>query len=130
MLNEVSIMGRMTKDPELRYTASNIPVCYFTLACDRDIKNKDGERQTDFINCVAWRQTGEFVSKYFHKGSMAIATGRLEVSSYKKDGENRTSVNVNAERVYFGEKKTTSDKLDELKRKFENVTEADGDLPF
>ena len=79
MLNHITIMGRLTRDPELRYTQSQTPVASFTLAVDRDYGSRDdGEKQTDFIDCVAWRQTAEFVSKYFQKGSMAVVAGRLQ----------------------------------------------------
>lgn len=107
MLNHITIMGRLTRDPELRYTGSNIPVCSFTLAVDRDFASRDGgEKQTDFIDCVAWRQTGEFVSKYFSKGSMAVVAGRLEIRDWTdRDGNKRRNAEINAEHVYFGESK-------------------------
>ena len=107
MLNHIVIMGRLTRDPELRYTGSNIPVCSFTLAVDRDYSGRDGgEKQTDFIDCVAWRHSGEFVNKYFSKGSMAVVAGRLELRDWTdKDGNKRRSAEVNAEHVYFGESK-------------------------
>ena len=107
MLNHIVIMGRLTRDPELRRTASGVAVASFTLAVDRDYSGKDGgEKETDFIDCVAWRQTGEFVSKYFTKGRMAVASGRLQVRKWKnKDGENRYSTEVLADHVYFGDSK-------------------------
>ena len=107
MLNHITIMGRLTRDPELRYTQSQTPVASFTLAVDRDFASRDGgERQTDFIDCVAWRSTGEFVSKYFSKGSMAVVSGRLQVRDYTdKDGNKRRAAEVIAEHVYFGESK-------------------------
>ena len=91
MLNHITIMGRLTRDPELRRTGSGIAVASFTLAVDRDFgKNENGERETDFIDCVAWRQTGEFVSKYFTKGRMAVVSGRLQIRSWNdKDGNKR-----------------------------------------
>lgn len=107
MLNQIIIMGRLTRDPELRRTGSGIAVAAFTLAVDRDFGSRDGgEKETDFIDCVAWRQTGEFVSKYFTKGRMAVASGRLQVRKWKnKDGENRYSTEVLADHVYFGDSK-------------------------
>ena len=111
MLNHIVIMGRLTRDPELRYTQSQIPVASFTLAVDRDFSGRDGaERQTDFIDCVAWRQTGEFVSKYFTKGSMAVVSGRLQLRDWTdRDGNKRRSAEVVADNVYFGESKRSRD---------------------
>ena len=107
MLNHITIMGRLTRDPELRRTDNGTAVASFTLAVDRDFADKQsGERETDFIDCVAWRQTGEFVSKHFHKGRMAVVSGRLQVRKWKnKDGENRYSTEVVADNVYFGDSK-------------------------
>ena len=104
MLNHIVLMGRLTRDPELRYTQSQIPVATFRLAVDRDFGR--GEKQTDFIDCVAWRQTGEFVSKYFQKGSMAVVSGRLQMRDWTdKDGNKRTTAEVVVDNVYFGESK-------------------------
>ncbi len=107
MLNHIVIMGRLTRDPELRRTGSGIAVTSFSLAVDRDFAPKDGgERETDFIDCVAWRQTGEFVSKYFTKGRMAVVSGRLQIRNWTdKDGNKRRSAEVVADNVYFGESK-------------------------
>lgn len=107
MLNEIILMGRLTRDPELRYTASNTPVASFSLAVDRDFKSKEGgEKETDFIDCVAWRQTGEFVSKYFQKGSMAAVKGRLQIRDWQdKEGNKRRSAEVVVDNIYFGESK-------------------------
>ena len=109
MLNQIVLMGRLTRDPELRYTQSQIPVCSFRIAVDRDFANsRDGstERQADFIDIVAWRQSAEFVSKYFTKGSMIIVTGRLQMRDWTdRDGNKRTSAEVQADRVMFGETK-------------------------
>ena len=107
MLNHITIMGRLTRDPELRRTGSGIAVASFTLAVDRDFgKNENGERETDFIDCVAWRQTGEFVSKYFTKGRMAVVSGRLQIRGWTdKDGNKRRSAEVVADNVYFGDSK-------------------------
>ena len=105
MLNHITIMGRLTRDPELRRTGSGTAVASFTLAGDRDFgKNENGERETDFIDCVAWRQTGEFVSKYFTKGRMAVVSGRLQIRGWTdKDGNKRRSAEVVADNVYFGD---------------------------
>ena len=105
MLNHITIMGRLTRDPELRYTQSQTPVASFTLAVDRDFGNRDGgEKQTDFIDCVAWRQTAEFVSKYFTKGSMAVVSGRLQIRDWTdRDGGKRRSAEVVVDNMYFGE---------------------------
>ena len=111
MLNHITIMGRLTRDPELRRTGSGIAVASFSLAVDRDFSPRDGgERETDFIDCVAWRQTGEFVSKYFTKGRMAVVSGRLQIRSWTdKDGNKRRTAEVVADNVYFGESKRSSE---------------------
>ena len=105
MLNHITIMGRLTRDPELRYTQFQTPVASFTLAVDRDFGSRDGgEKQTDFIDCVAWRQTAEFVSKYFTKGSMAVVSGRLQIRDWTdRDGGKRRSAEVVVDNMYFGE---------------------------
>ena len=107
MLNHITIMGRLTRDPELRRTGSGVAVASFSLAVDRDFSPRDGgERETDFIDCVAWRQTGEFVSKYFTKGRMAVVSGRLQIRNWNdKDGNKRRSAEVVADNVYFGDSK-------------------------
>ena len=106
MLNQIVIMGRLTRDPELRRTGSGIAVAAFTLAVDRDYKPDDGERECDFIDCVAWRGTGEFVSRYFSKGRMAVVQGRLQIRAWTdKDGNKRRSAEVVADNVYFGDSK-------------------------
>ncbi len=111
MLNHITIMGRLTRDPELRRTGSGVAVASFTLAVDRDFSPKDGgERETDFIDCVAWRQTGEFVSKYFTKGRMAVVSGRLQIRSWNdKDGNKRRTAEIVADNVYFGDSKRDSE---------------------
>ena len=111
MLNHITIMGRLTRDPELRRTGSGTAVASFTLAVDRDYSGKDGgEKETDFIDCVAWRQTGEFVSKYFTKGRMAVVSGRLQIRSWTdKDGNKRRTAEVVADNVYFGDSKRDGD---------------------
>ena len=110
MLNHIVIMGRLTRDPELRYTQSQTPVVSFSVAVDRDFGGRDGgEKQTDFIDCVAWRQTGEFVSKYFHKGSMIVVSGRLQSRKWQdREGNNRTNWEIQADNVYFGESRSSS----------------------
>ena len=107
MLNHITIMGRLTRDPELRRTGSGIAVASFTVAVDRDFGGRDGgEKETDFIDCVAWRQTGEFVSRYFTKGRMAVVEGRLQMRDWTdKDGNKRRSAEVVADNVYFGDSK-------------------------
>ena len=111
MLNHIVIMGRLTRDPELRTTQSGVSVTSFTVAVDRDFGGRDGgEKQTDFIDCVAWRQTGEFVSKYFHKGSMIVVSGRLQSRKWQdRDGNNRTNWEISADNVYFGESRRRDD---------------------
>ncbi|MGM9550398.1 MAG: single-stranded DNA-binding protein [Faecousia sp.] len=111
MLNHIVIMGRLTRDPELRRTGSGIAVASFTVAVDRDFGGRDGgEKETDFIDCVAWRQTGEFVSKYFTKGSMIVVSGRLQIRNWTdKEGNKRRSAEVVADNVYFGESKRSNE---------------------
>ncbi len=149
MLNHITIMGRLTRDPELRYTQSQIPVASFTLAVDRDFGSRDGgDRQTDFIDCVAWRQTAEFVSKYFTKGRMAVVSGRLQSRKWEtKEGDKRTSWEVVADNIYFGdsrrdsdsgESRSTSHGYDNSQRSassyapsaFSELSDDDGELPF
>ena len=147
MLNHITIMGRLTRDPELRRTGSGIAVASFSLAVDRDYSPKDGgERETDFIDCVAWRQTGEFVSKYFTKGRMAVVSGRLQISGWTdKDGNKRRSAEVVADNVYFGDSKReessggnyggyTAPAIPELPtspvQDFEMLDDDDAQLPF
>lgn len=107
MLNKIFIMGRLTRDPELRRTTTGTPVASFSLAVDRDFKDKStGERTADFIDVVAWRQTGEFVSRYFTKGRMAVVEGRLQIRDWTdKDGNKRRAAEVVADQVYFGDSK-------------------------
>lgn len=158
MLNHIVIMGRLTRDPDLRYTQSQTPVASFTVAVDRDFASRDGgERQTDFIDVVAWRQTAEFVSKYFAKGSMVVVSGRLQIRDWTdREGNKRRSAEVVADNVYFGESKRRDDSGDGYIREprstqsysaprqdsygsqnaashasaFAELEEDDGDLPF
>lgn len=105
MLNHIVIMGRLTRDPELRYTQSQLPVATFRVAVDRDF-GRGEEKQTDFIDCVAWRSTAEFVSKYFAKGSMAVVSGRLQIRDWTdREGGKRRSAEVVVDNMYFGESK-------------------------
>ena len=143
MLNTITIMGRLTRDPELRHTQNNTPVAAFTLAVDRDFSGKDGaEKQTDFIDCVAWRTTAEFVSRYFTKGRMAVVAGRLQLRDWTdKDGNKRRSAEVIADRIYFGDsKKDTSGQsapygaqphaASYSPQQYEELDEPDDELPF
>lgn len=111
MLNHITVMGRLTRDPELRRTQAGVPVASFSIACDRDFKDKaTGERTTDFIDVVAWRSTGEFVSKYFTKGRMAVVSGHLQIRDWTdKEGGKRRSAEIVAESVYFGDSKSKED---------------------
>ncbi len=111
MLNHITLMGRLVRDPELRRTGSGIAVASFRIAVDRDYQPKDGgERKADFIDCVAWRQTGEFICKYFSKGRMIVVDGRLEMRDWTdKDGNKRTTAEVNVDNAYFGDSKRDSD---------------------
>ena len=111
MLNHITLMGRLVRDPELRRTGSGVAVASFRIAVDRDYAPKDGgERKADFIDCVAWRQTGEFISKYFAKGRMIVVDGRLEMRDWTdKDGNKRTSAEVNVSNAYFGDSKRDGD---------------------
>jgi single-strand DNA-binding protein len=136
MLNCITLMGRLTRDPELRYTQSNTAVASFSLACERDIANKaTGQRDVDFIDCVAWRQTGEFVSKYFQKGSMAVVSGRLQIRDWTdQNGNNRRSTEVLVDNVYFGGNKTTSGQQQTPTaasgQEWTPLADDDGELPF
>ena len=109
MLNKIFIMGRLTRDPELRRTQSGTAVTSFTLAVDRDFKSQSGEKETDFIDVVAWRSTAEFAAKYFTKGRMAIVEGRLQIRPWTdKEGNSRRSAEVVADNIYFGDSKRDS----------------------
>ena len=110
-LNRIVLMGRLTRDPELRHTQSNIPVTSFSLAVDRDFKSQSGEKETDFIDIVAWRQTAEFVCKYFTKGRMAVVEGRLQIRDWTdREGNKRRSAEVYADNVYFGDSRPSGDR--------------------
>ena len=109
MLNRIIIMGRLTRDPEYRVTPSGLTVINFSVAVDRDFSGQSGEKETDFIDCVAWRKTAEFVVKYFAKGSLIVVSGRLQIRTWKdKDGNNRRTAEIVADNVYFGGSKATA----------------------
>lgn len=132
MLNKVVIMGRLTSDPELRRTTTGTPVTTFTLAVERDYKNKSGEKEADFFDVVAWHNTAEFVTKYFTKGRMAVVAGYLQRRNWKdKDGNGRTTVEIIADNVYFGDsaKEKKAAPAEEYPADFDEV-EDDGNLPF
>lgn len=108
MLNRCVIMGRLTGDPVMRYTQSQTPVASFSLACERDFTNRSEEKEVDFINCAAWRNTADFVTKYFHKGSMAVVSGRLQIRSYTdKDDRRREVSEIIVDNIYFADSKHT-----------------------
>ena len=140
MLNRIILMGRLTRDPELRRTGSGTAVTSFSLAVDRDFKSQSGEKETDFIEVVAWKNTAEFVSKYFSKGRMAIVEGRLQIRDWvDKDGGKHRSAEVVADNVYFGDSKRDSDSgvvpsysdtPNGMTPDFSEIGEEDGDLPF
>lgn len=142
MLNRITLMGRLTRDPELRRTQSGTAVTSFSLAVDRDFKGQDGERETDFIDIVAWRSTGEFVSKYFTKGRMAVVEGRLQICDWTdREGNKRRSAEVVADNVYFGDSKRDGGgdvpsykpagaPVNVSADGFSDIGDEDGELPF
>ncbi len=151
MLNKIFIMGRLTRDPELRRTQNGTAVAGFALAVDRDYKNADGTKETDFIEVVEWRSSAEFVSKYFAKGRMAVVEGRLQIRDWQdKDGNKRRNAEVVADNVYFGDSKKEGDSsggsyggssggykaagksvdVEPDTEDFVEVEDDDGDLPF
>ena len=150
MLNRIVLMGRLTRDPELRRTQSGTAVTSFSIACDRDFKSQGGEKETDFIDIVAWRGTAEFVSKYLTKGRMAIVEGRLQIRDWTdNNGSKRRSAEVIADNIYFGDSKRDSAPSDygapppygapsgrgtpapmESRSDFAEIGEEDGELPF
>ena len=137
MMNHIDIMGRLTRDPELRRTNSGVAVASFAIACDRDYTGKDSEKETDFFDCVAWRGTGEFVSKHFTKGRMIALSGRLQARSFTdKDGNKRKAVEIVAENVYFADSKKDADSGSSAAAEptagndFAPITDDDDELPF
>ena len=130
MLNKIIIMGRLTRDPEMRHTQTGTAVASLTLACDRDFKPQNGEKETDFVDVVVWGKTAEFAANYFTKGRMAIVEGRLQVRNWQdKDGNKRKTTEVVADRMYFGDSKQEGKKQPAPADDFCKI-EDDGDLPF
>lgn len=127
MLNKAILMGRLTRDPELRHTQSDTAVASFSLAIDRDRKGSDGERQTDFIDCVAWGRQAEFLNQWFKKGMMAIVVGRVQSRNWEdKNGNKRVSIEINVDEVSFGETKKSREQNDG----FAELDDDDGEVPF
>lgn len=144
MLNKIILMGRLTRDPELKRTQSGTAVTSFALAVDRDFKSQSGEKETDFIDIVAWRNTAEFVSKYFSKGRMAVVEGRLQIRDYTdREGNKRKAAEVVADNVYFGDSKSeggtgrssapaygSRPASAPMNNDFAEIGDEDGELPF
>ena len=141
MLNKIIIMGRLTIDPELRRTGSGTAVTSFSLACDRDFKSQSGDKETDFIEVVAWKNTAEFVSKYFSKGRMAVVDGRLQIRDWTdKAGNKRVTAEIVADNVYFADSKRSESNENQkenfnalsgrLSDDFVPISEEDGEIPF
>ncbi len=141
MLNKIILMGRLCTNPELRRTGSGTAVTSFSLACDRDFKSQSGEKETDFIEVVAWKNTAEFVSKYFSKGRMAVVEGRLQIRDWTdKAGNKRTTAEVVADNVYFADSKRSEsndnqkENFNALSGRFSDdfvpISEEDGEIPF
>ena len=138
MLNHITAAGRLAKDPELRRTQNGVAVASFTIACDRDIKDASGNKQTDFIDCVAWRNTAEIVDKYLTRGRMVIVSGRLQMREWTdKNGNKRRNAEILAENVYFGDSKRAAENTEKIETKeaeqtvdFDQVEIDDDELPF
>ncbi len=132
MLNKGIVMGRLTRDPELRHTQSGTAACAFTLAADRDRKDANGEKQADFIDCVAWGKQAEFVAQWFTKGMMAIAVGHIQSRKWQdRNGNNRTAIEINCDEVLFGEtKKNREQSSGRQNSDFTDIPEDDSDVPF
>jgi single-strand DNA-binding protein len=132
MLNHTDLMGRLTRDPELRYTQSGTPVTAFTLANDTGRKRDDGSRITHFIDCVAWRKTAEFAAKYLTKGRLVVVEGEIETRSYEKDGVKRKVVEINVKSIHFADSKKDAGASPDSEAPADGFTEVDddGDLPF
>lgn len=130
MLNKGILVGRLTRDPEVRHTQFNMAVCSFTLAVDRDRKGPNGEKQTDFIDCVAWDKRAEFVAQWFSKGMMAVVVGRIQSRKWQdQNGNNRTAIEINCEDVSFGETKKNRENIGGQTSDFIPIDEADDDEP-
>ena len=136
MQNCINIIGRLVADPELRHTQSNIPVASFRIACDRDRKNDDGEREADFIDCVAWRGVAETVAQYFAKGRLIALTGRLQIRKWTdRDGNNRSNAEIRVSNAYFVDNKRATDKpadeaLANANAAYDYAYDDDDDLPM
>lgn len=133
MLNHITLAGRLVRDPELRRTQNGTAVASFTLACERDFKNESGDREVDFIDCVAWRKTAELVSSYFTKGRMAIVSGRLQIRGWTdKDGNRRKSAEILVDNIYFGDSKPQTGGATEATgaEPFSEIAEDDDEIPF
>lgn len=133
MLNHIVLQGRLCADPELRHTPSGVAVASVSVACDRDRKQEDGSRETDFIDLVAWRGTAEFLSRYFRKGDMVLAEGRMQIRNWTdKEGNKRRSAEVQAAQLYFGSAKTgnRSGETAVAPQEIRELDEDDGNLPF
>ena len=138
MLNQINVMGRLTRDPELRYTQNQVPVCSFTIACSRDFGGSNGRRETDYFDCVAWRSVGELVSEYFTTGRMIVVAGHLQNRNWTdKDGNKRRSTEIITENVYFGDSRIRGDSKGSASANDDEGFEApddygpeDGELPF
>lgn len=132
MLNHITVMGRLTRDPDMRQTQGGKSVANFSLAVDRDFKSQNGERETDFIDCVAWGSTADFVGKFFSKGRMAVVDGRLQIRDWKdNDGNKRRTAEIVANNVYFGDSKPADAAAAPANTEgFAEIGEEDGELPF
>lgn len=132
MLNTFTFMGRFTRDPELSTTRGGKSVTSFTIACERDMKDKDGSRATDFIDCVAWGSTAEFAAKYFGKGRMAVIDGRLQVRDWTdKDGKKRKNAEIQVSNIYFADSKKDEYTAPQQSNEFQEIEDEEpGNLPF
>ena len=134
MLNHITLAGRLVRDPELRRTQNGTAVASFTLACERDFKNEDGDREVDFIDCVAWRKTAELVSGYFTKGRMAIVSGRMQIRGWTdKYGNRRKSAEILVDNIYFGDSKPQAEgaAMEATGAEpYSEIAEDDDQLPF
>ena len=131
MLNKIVVMGRIVNDLELKQTGGGINTCSFNIACDRDFKNKDGQKETDFIPVVTWRHTAEFVCRYMGKGRMVVAEGRLQIRQWEKDGQKHSKAEIVADNVYFADsKKSEGEGFAQPTQTFAEIREEDDELPF
>lgn len=133
MLNHITMAGRLVRNPELRRTQNGTAVASFTLACERDFKDENGDREVDFIDCVAWRKTAELVSGYFTKGRMAIVSGRMQIRGWTdKDGNRRKSAEILVDNIYFGDSKPQAGEATEATgaEPYSEIAEDDDEIPF